>query len=709
MEGDRVRGKEPCMKWKYYADESGDCASQPSCVAVVCVRDDAAENIENELNGCYSAMGIDWKKFHATDERKLRDEGKVLDLAQRIASLNCVKENKLILCLTAADLQSAGTGDIYIPLLQEATVFAINQVVASEGGLDKGAQHIAEVFVERRQSLMTKMFEVCIRERCRDKEKINVNITLLHSEKGQTVYLQTADFISNAFTRSVKRFDKGLIDLFEGVAIKINRKEQAFFMTGSAQYLNKRVKEGIRTKPRTVIEKQFVNQTLIVRDPTASSEKIISELAECTIADARSPERIERMYKNHLKDRPSGDRFHEMEKLCERAGGFLKERSGDKALTIAEVMFQLIALEEGREIDTICEEHLEKIILIISTIWLKAHNHAGNYTVADSRVERAEKIACRYKDRVEWWPSICEFYTGIAITCQNGFEFQEACKKISPIVEYFSLPQGSPFSGTADLHGRYVGSLYGAYSQTLFFLFHKQFLSSGDISSSKTYFDDGLVYSTFAEDAYDDESDKFRQKLYRAHAYLQSATLMREKASEFGAEIEKELGISLSDVGVKISERLNELDAAPSNDIYLLATLLKWHWLCGSGLSAQLDRKYREELKNFPFKHPFQQIAGYHALLSKENATTLQILGDARWGKGLVGLIAHMFLMQEKWINHNKTVPEEMIAGIAGYRDGGEKIENWIKEWRVVERLEAMRLPSYGGIGPISLLPYNYC
>jgi len=394
------------------------------------------------------------------------------------------------------------------------------------------------------------------------------------------------------------------------------------------------------------------------------------------------------------------DRNHEISKFLDYCEDYLKIRNFDFVLIICELLFFI--LEKEKNIKELDDKTLNKYYLKTAGNWLEAHNHLGNFEADNIHVTKAQKIAESLFNEPDCWADIANLYNRISIAYQNIFEYQKAISKIKPIIDKFDVMKGNPFS-TEPLTGRYIGALYGNYSQSLFFQCHSDYFYNKGSDFAKVN-NDAKEFSEMSEMFFDNNDDIERQSIYRAHGYMQKA-ILEDDFSKI-----KDAGIELID-DRKIEYIMNDFfdhpDEIASNELYRISAIMKLCFLTKKNITSLVDNsKVNIAVKTFPHKHPYEQILGYLLLMGVEVNTVQNLLNNKEWTNNIIKVIILVFQLQYHWKNCKK-IDNKLLKELNNFSN-----ERLIKNWQIYgifEQIMIMENKDYKGIGPISILPYNYC
>jgi len=307
----------------------------------------------------------------------------------------------------------------------------------------------------------------------------------------------------------------------------------------------------------------------------------------------------------------------------------------------------------------------------------------------DEYIELAKEICSKCKEDITFWEQIAELYNHISISYQNVFDFESSINNIQPYVEFFEAQSKSPFGG--NVRSRFIGALYGNYSQSLFFLAHLSFFKNKSLNYIQELIDEGILYSKESESHFTEIKDIERQLVYRLHAYLQGYILLKEE--QYMNSFKDELNFEINEKVINLTNNINNIS---ENELYMLSVLLKFLWLKGE---KSFLKKEKIKFSLSP-THPNEQILGYYALLGNNKAKN--ILLSTNWGENIVDLIATMFLVQISWEN-NECINKKYL----------EKIDYYQYQFKILDNINFKKrllsiINKNSELQPLFLLPYNY-
>jgi hypothetical protein len=268
-------------------------------------------------------------------------------------------------------------------------------------------------------------------------------------------------------------------------------------------------------------------------------------------------------------------------------------------------------------------------------------------------------------------------------------------------VEYFSNLTHNPF-GKGSVTGRYIGGLFGCYSQSLFFYCHcSHYYTKG--SRFEALFDQALGYSELSDIFFDDPEDMQRQHIYRAHGHMQRFILCGDSSALDSAEQELSEVFDRDALGTAFFEDPEQIT---SNELYAFPAFLKLAWLSGkSGTGLPDTRHIMKTAVELPARHPYEQILGYLILLDAKQGALPDLMQQKQWPENIIQVIALVFCLQIEW-EKNHTIEPDILKKVTALT-GSRLMAPW-KRYGIIEQIGDMSSPEYKGIGPISVLPYNY-
>jgi len=690
-------------KLRLFIDESGDMNSTGYHVISVIthIEDEKGgyHKILDEVTDRFEANNLNYRTFHTTN----LNENKKKALLKLFSDFFT---NKLKLNLVKTELKSKSDYDIYFPFLVHTLFLTLRSFILAYDNAS------FEIFLEDRTGFNSNVFKNIIFEKCSNENVLKPKLRILNFPKGENVLIALTDLYANTYFCDLEKQTDYFSDKDSVIPHCIETVPLGYFEVKNAKKIHEKVIRGLgdktltKTVTKTVTKTKIVEKELtkIVRDNSLISDVILNDLlrkfsSEQLISDNLKNEIFFGFFNKLLKYN-SNDRAYEISKFIDYCHACLDERSYDVVLTVAEFLFYINDMEISR--DEIEEKTLKIYYIKSATLWLEAHNHIGDFEADNEYIRNAEKIADELKSYTDCWSDIANLYNRISIAYQNIFEYEKAAERIKPIIDHFDNMSKNPFSNEP-LTGRYIGALYGNYSQSLFFQCHSGYFFTGGADFERSN-DEAIEYSEMSEMYFEDQEDIDRQSIYRAHGYMQKAVLKNDFSKMDSALRELLRDRNASDM---LKNFFKNPEKILSNDLYRVAAFLKFDYLNEKHALDFIDNKLiNKAIKSFPPKHPFEQILGYLMLLGKETNTVIRLIETLDWGGNIVELITIIFVMQYYWNSKGK-IDSALLNKLNKYSDV-RLIKNW-KKYGVIEQLNKMEKQQYKGIGPISILPYNYC
>lgn len=690
----------PTQRIRLFIDESGDFSSHGHhLLATLCAIDNRAypefiEYIENR----FKDLGNDYRTFHATD-MGVRDRQIFFK-----AFVEKLSGKKIMVFMNTVELKKKPRFDIYFPLLVNSVLETIRILSDTHKKMN------IEIYVEERIIANNKIFLNVIRENCFTNSMVAPALRILNFPKGENAMLSLVDLFSNIYFNDLKNRSNVFKPALSGWVTHFCKQNPSAITNQNAKEIIDRITKGetikkiTRTITKTitrVIQKE--GKTVIVYDNTTISGRLIVEFDQ-RFRQNRNDflhnrneiflKAYEKFSRNSLKDQ-----LYEIEKIVDTIEELSETREFHFAAVLAE--FITFHLEKAFETETEDIQRLKWFYIITISRWLASQNHLGEFSAEHSTVRKAEDFTKDFITDSDCWSEIAYFFNHISISYQNIFEFEKAAERIKPSVEYFSHLKDNPF-GTGDITGRYIGGLFGCYSQSLFFYSHCSYhFTQG--SQFEDLFEKAMSYSELSEIFFDDSKDIDRQYIYRAYGCMQKFILLGDKHS---LEIAEHLLTGRFDRDELTRAFFENHKEISSNELYAFLAFLKLGWLSGKSDLSFPEQKYIIKIAGeLPTRHPYEQILGYLILLKVIQGNVSNLMKDKPWPENIIHIIAQVFCLQIEWEKDKKLNPdllEEMNILI------NERLMGPWKRYGIIEQLHATDQPGYRGIGPISVLPFNY-
>ena len=148
-------------------------------------------------------------------------------------------------------------------------------------------------------------------------------------------------------------------------------------------------------------------------------------------------------------------------------------------------------------------------------------------------------------------------------------------------------------------------------------------------------------------------------------------------------------------------------DEISNNETYALSAFLKLKWLSDEEYDFRhLSKLIRKRITAFPFRHPYEQILGYLILMNfDEKEIALELLKNRNWPQNIIQGIIIIFRLQIHWLENNE-IEKGLLDDLASLVKSS-RMDSWLR-YGVLDQLEEMNRQRYEGLGPITVLPFNY-
>ena len=699
-----IKGKSQCIR--VFIDESGDFSSTGNhLIASLCHIDERSyHSLLKHVEDCFEKTGNSYRNVHATGMGTEKKESVFTYFAKELA------EKKVSIYMNSVQLHKKAKFDTYFPLLIRSILEAINHLSAIYDKIN------LEIYLEDRVSSNYKILCDIIREQCLKKKIIVPTLRVLNLPKGENALLSLTDLFSNIyfsdlnhgtnlFQTELKNWDRQYYKQPDSLVSSKKAKEIAQRIT-----IGKIIKITRPTKIITKVVNKVVNKpgkTVFVHDDTTVSERLINEfnLRFRQVRFAENKNRIFNEAHNKLSKYSPLDRLYEIEKLLDVYQDLYENREFHTSIIFSE--FITFHLEKEFSLKTADIQKLKWLYIRNTSQWLTAQNHLGEYKPQHQTVIKAEKFIKEFVEYSDCWSEVAGFFNHIAIACQNIFEFEAAAERLLPYVEYFSKLTHNPF-GTNNITGRYIGGLFGSYSQSLFFYSHCSYYYSRG-GQFEENFDEAIVYSELSEIFFDDNLDIQRQHIYRAHGYMQRFILLGDETALDKAETQLSLKFDLTVLNKTFFE---DPRSVPSNNLYAFVALLKLAWLRTKSknkvkfnLELPKSKRLIKIIDAFPAKHPYEQILGYLILLKDNENITSEVIKQKKWAENIVKIIALTFSLQIHW-EKNKLIEKDIMDQLE-ILISDRLMEPWTR-YGIIKQIGEMEGSLFEGIGPLMVLPFNY-
>jgi hypothetical protein len=697
--------KNPPRKIRLFVDESGDFSSPGHhLIAALCHMEDGKGRYQNLLEiveSCFTEFGCNYRNFHATginsDDKKKIFTG----FAQKLG------EEKLSVYINSVVLSRKAAFDFYFPLLVSSVLEVIDHQTSIHDRIN------LEIFLEDRSSANNKLFCDIIREKCLSRKIVVPSLRVLNFPKGENAMISLVDLFSNMYFNDIangSNFFKTSLAHWDTLFFK---QDESAVRDKKAKKIYERISTGkiIRINPptkKTIAKKKIITKivekqgkTIVVHDNSTVSGRLINEFNH-QFRKKHSGHKLREIFEaahQKLCSYSPADRLHEVEKLIDVYEMLYEKREFELAVDYS--AFITFHLEKEIETDDKNRDKLKWLYIKNSNQWLAAQNHMGAFHADHPVVKQAEAYIQEFIEYSDCWSEIADFYNHISVSLQNIFEFEKAAERIQPYVEYFSNLTVNPF-GKGSVAGRYIGGLFGSYSQALFFDCHcSHYYTKG--ARFEALFDQAISYSELSEIFFDDPEDTQRQHTYRAHGYMQRFILRGDHSALETAECQLS---EIFDREALCKAFFSDHNRLGSNELYALSAFLKLEWLSNNpGTFLPGTRQLMKTAGKLPARHPYEQILGYLILLKAKEGTMSDLMQQKKWPGNIIQIIAMVFCLQIEW-EKNHIIDPDILDKITTLPES-RFMANW-KRYGIIEQLTDMKRPDYDGIGPLSVLPYNY-
>jgi hypothetical protein len=686
----------PSQKIRLFFDESGDFSSPGhQLIASLCHIDDGNyHGLLRYVENSFKETQNSYRRFHASQMRAKEKKNTFLHLVQRLAA------KKISVYMNVVTLNKKSPFDIYFPLLSSSIVEIIDQLSDTYGKMN------LEVFLEDRGKANYKIFCDIIREKCLQRKRVVPELRVLNLPKGENAMISLVDLFSNLYFKDLSNGSNLFNNQLKGWNTYFYKQNESFVTSKNARKIFNRITTGkiikiTRTTRKITKVVQKKGRTIFVHDNTTASGRIIAEFDYKFRQNQSDKKRNEIFSKAHrkLSKCSRADRLYEVEKLLDVYQELYETRQFQLSIIFSE--FITFHLENELETKTGNDEKLKWLYIKNISRWLAAQNHLGEFQAEHSTVLKAESFIDEFIEYSDCWSEIAGFFTHVSISLQNIFEFEKAGERLRSHADYFSNLTHNPF-GTKNITGRYIGGLFGCYSQSLFFYSHCSYYYTKG-GQFEDIFEQAVSYSELSEIFFDDHKDIERQYIYRVHGYMQRFILREDNTA-------------LETARDTLSRKFNQDElyktffknhqTMSSNDLYAFLAFLKLEWLSGNGSTFLPDiRDIMKTAGELPARHPYEQILGYLILLGANTGATPELMKHKKWPENIIQLIALVFCLQIEWGKnqlHDPDILDEINILI------NDRLMTPLKRYGVIEQLRDMERPDYNGIGPISILPYNY-
>jgi hypothetical protein len=686
----------PSQKIRLFFDESGDFSSPGhQLIASLCHIDDGNyHNLLRFTENSFKETQKSYRRFHATRMRAKEKKNAFVHLVQRLAT------KKISVYMNAVALNKKSPFDIYFPLLSSSIIEIIDQLSDTYGKMN------LEVFLEDRGKANYKILCDIIREKCLQRKRVVPELRVLNLPKGENAMISLVDLFSNLYFKDLGHGSNLFKNQLKGWNTYFYKQNESFVTSKNARKIFNRITTGKIIKITRITQKitkvvQKKGRTVFVHDNTTASGRIIAEF-DYKFRQNQSVNKWDEIFsKAHrkLSKCSRADRLYEVEKLLDVYQGLYETRRFQLSIIFSE----FITFHLGNELETKMggDEKLKWLYIKNISRWLAAQNHLGEFQAEHWTVLKAENFIAAFIEYSDCWSEIASFFTHVSISFQNIFEFEKAAEHIRPHVDYFSNLTHNPF-GSENITGRYIGGLFGCFSQALFFYSHCSYYYTKG-SQFEDIFEQAMIYSELSEIFFDDHKDIERQYIYRVHGYMQRFILLEDNTALENARDLLFQKFNQDELCKAFFENHKEMS---SNDLYAFLAFLKLEWLSKKGSTFLPDIRYIiKKAGELPARHPYEQILGYLILLGVNKSGMPRLMKHKIWHENIIQIIALVFCLQIEW-EKNQLLDPDILGEINILIN--DRLLTPLKRYGIIEQLSDMKRPDYNGIGPISILPYNY-
>ena len=689
--------KAPSTKVKLFIDESGNFKSKGHhVIASICCTDNGNyKELLDEIAGRFKTKGYDYREFHS------KDLG--VPKFQLMADFVEMVPKKITVYMNSVFCTRIPSYDYYYPMLVSSVISTITHLNTIH------EKYHLELYLEDRSASNDKIFCDIIREECLEKRIVVPIFRILTLPKGENAVISLADLFSNVYfsdlTNITDYFKPAFTSALPGCNPCYFEFVERIFITKKAKEMNSRITKGEKIVVNTVtrvIDRGV--RTVIEHDSSPISAKVISGLKhkfmKGAFADRNKKNAAFGAACKTLEIYSFQDRLYEIEKILDLCKECIKGKELEFSISLSD--FVAFFVEKELKEDSADIQKLQWMYIRNANSWLSANNHIGAFQAEHPVVRKAEDFTKEFIGYTDCWSELADFYTHISVSYQNIFEFEKAVERIRTYVERFSKLDYNPF-GAENITGRYIGSLFGCYAQSLFFYSHASFFYTKGSNFESSY-EEAIFYSELSELFFDNEEDIERQYIYRAHGHMIKAMLQVDSSALEMAEKVLSCKFSFESLMKSFFENPDEI----SNNVpYALSAFLKLKWLSGEEYTFRpLSKRIRKRITEFPFQHPYEQILGYLILMDfDEKEVALGLLKNKNWPRNIIEGIILIFRLQNHWLENSKIekgLVDDLVALVKGSR-----MDSWLR-YGVLDQLEEMNSESYEGIGPITVLPFNY-
>lgn len=453
-------------KFRLFVDESGDFSSSGQhIVTALCHMDDGSyHNLLRFVEACFKETRFSYRSFHAAQIAKADKKKIFAGFVQKLTG------EKISIYMNAVELSQKSSFDFYFPLLVKSVVGAIDHLSDTHGRIN------LEIYLEDRGNANSKLLCDIIREKCLHRKLVVPELRVLNLPKGENAMISLADLFSNVYFHDLTNDSDFFKTSLTNWDAHFFRQDESDITDKHARKIFKRISSGkiikIKRPAKTVtkvVEKQ--GKTVFVHDNATVSGRLINEFDH----QFRQPHSVQKQRKifeaahRKLSLYAPTDQVYEVEKLIDLCPMLYEKREFEMAVNYAEFIF--FHLEKVMGTDDNHRDKLKWLYIKNSNQWLAAKNHLGEFEADHAVVKQAEAFIQEFIEYSDCWSVIADFYNHVSVSLQNVFEFEKAAERIRPYVEYFSNLTHNPF-GKGNVTGRYIGGLFGCYSQSLFFYCH---------------------------------------------------------------------------------------------------------------------------------------------------------------------------------------------------------------------------------------------
>ncbi len=706
--------------WEVYCDESGTFRTVDTHVICPLIVQDNAINNET-MNGIWKKSfpeGL-WETFHAT-ELKLSTIQKVFD--RMLSNLFCLKN------ISARFIFHQNTRDygfdFYHGMLFEFFLWHAEDILRAENKNRGEGNHVVanvKIYVAERGPINALSFQ----------KSLQSSFNRLVAAHNQERHLPPDNFSFQTFVYTLPVTQSPFIQVSDLLSYVVRAHLNGFQQWSSESLLF------LKNLKRTEIsDRTLTTDHIVAFNGKNESNEIITlvvnrEKSRKASSVVRLEEPFSRMLLGNLSHwiQESEDvrnrRLKELTEKLARLDRMRQMAESDQVLLAAETMvnqtrefteaaflIQLLQyyIENARVAeDSSLPSYLNRLEVQTAVLYLGVNNHLGHFPLNDACIRKAEPVAAVLRQDPAFWPLVCDFYNNMAVSLHNIFDFTEATQRLHALIEHLERELKNPFTGSA-IKCYEIGALFGSYAQTLAFDAHCSFFRVQNNAAFLQMIDAAEYYSSLAMEHFDDVTDHERQITYQIHFNLQAYILTGEKSF-----LDKAAALLNSDG--KTDEAIHAwITSCPErsmlNPAYRVSAALKYAFLSGKHFPETPDMiaailKHRDILPNY---HPMEQILAYLTMAAKnpeQRKRLREIMSHMKFPPNIVKTIQLIMQLQTAFYL------KEPISLIRIQEIVDSLTPNIAPQWGQYGLIQVLqeytRSPDRWHVGPMEVLPFNYC